>query len=510
MDFDSLSRRELQALCKSNGIRANMSNAAMAEALRCLPSVDRTDEIGRTAPPMSAMKEVTIMEEQTHGSLLPRGSHAPAKIRMIAAGNTEEDVPDLTMQGCQRTAARKAAVAPEAAEAIGEEQELGCPLPRGGRARGKTRKAGARKMEEEVVPGNNRTVAEEAVDAEEVAVGTRTRRSARSKVKIALDQKEEDVQAAVRKEHKADSSGAAIASAVVSDKSCGDSEEHAVVIMVEEGVTKPQEGQNMTRRAAPYKTHEDLQQDQRTAEEVATTKKRTRRSTRSKVAAAARKGQKADSSDTTIGPEVDPKADEVVPKVEEAAKPQEGKNETRRATVYKAREEVQPGQVTVAPEAMAAVEAEEVATAKRKRRSARSKVRVAARKGQKADSSDAVNGPTVSDDPNEEQVGEVVEEGPAKSNEEREQISNVRQFASLPKLEDSPILGVVSKPSAADASDKAAVADEEAIKEDDFTFTGEADLSNLLVNTLDRFAKPMYVSTDKEEKKGSDCWWMLL
>jgi len=170
--------------------------------------VDRNDEIGRTAPPMSAMKEVTIMEEQTHGSLLPRGSHARAKIRMIAAGNTEEDVPDLTMQGCQRTAARKAAVAPEAAEAIGEEKELGCPLPRGGRARGKTRKAGARNMEEEVVPaphalpGNKRTVAEEAVDAEEVAVGMRTRRSARSKVKIALDQKEEDVQAAVRKEHK--------------------------------------------------------------------------------------------------------------------------------------------------------------------------------------------------------------------------------------------------------------------------------------------------------------------
>ena len=93
----------------------------------------------------------------------------------------------------------------------------------------------------------------------------------------------------------------------------------------------------------------------------------------------------ADSSDTTIGPEVDPKADEVVPKVEAAAKPQEGKNETRRATVYKAREEVQPGHVTVAPEAMAAVEAEEVATAKRRRRSARSKVRVAARKGQKGE-----------------------------------------------------------------------------------------------------------------------------
>ncbi|OQU90699.1 uncharacterized protein LOC8079703 isoform X2 [Sorghum bicolor] len=641
MDFDSLPRRELQALCKSNGIRANMSNAAMAEALRCLPSVDRTDEIGRTVPPpppppMSAMKEVTNMEEQTHGSLLPRGGRARAKTRMVAAGNTEEDVADqasLTLQGCQRTVARKAAVPPETAEVIREEQEHG--RPRGGRARGKTRKAGARKTEEEkdvvpapnTLPGNKRTVAEEAaaasVDAEEVAVGMRMRRSARSKVKIVLDQKEEDVQAAVRKEHKG-----AIASAVVSDKRCGYSEEHAVVIAVEEEVAKTQEGQNMTKRAAPYKTHEDLQQDQRMVKEVAAAKKRTRRSTKSKVAAAARKGQKADSSDTTVGPEVDPKEDEVVPKVEECTKPQEGKNETRKATVYKAREEVQPGQVTIAPEAMAAVpqegqnvtrraaphkthedlqqdqrpaeevamakkrtrrstrskvttaarkgqkadssdttigsevdpnehevvpkveeaakpqegenetrkvtvykaqeevqpgqvtvapeaiaavEAEEVATAKRKRRRpTRSKVRVAACKDQKADSSDAVNEPTVSDDPKEEQVVQVVEEGPTKPNEEREQISNVRPFASLPKLVDSPILGVVSKPNAADASDKVAVADEEAIKEDDFTFTGEADLSKLLVNTLDRFAKPMYVSTDKEEKKGSECWWMLL
>jgi len=167
-------------------------------------------------PPMSAMKEVTNMEEQTHGSLLPHGGRARAKTRMVAAGNTEEDVPvpdQATLQGCQKTAARKAAVPPEAEEAIGEGQEHGCPLPRGGRTRGKTRKAGARKTEEEEVvpapntlPGNKRTVAGEAaaapVDAEEAAVGMRTRRSARSKAKIALDQKEEDVQAAARKELK--------------------------------------------------------------------------------------------------------------------------------------------------------------------------------------------------------------------------------------------------------------------------------------------------------------------
>jgi hypothetical protein len=68
--------------------------------------------------------------------------------------------------------------------------------------------------------------------------------------------------------------------------------------VVEEEVTKPQKGQNMA-RAVSYNTHEDLQQDQRTAEEVATTKKRTRRSTRSRVAAAARKGQKGEDKFST-------------------------------------------------------------------------------------------------------------------------------------------------------------------------------------------------------------------
>ena len=39
MDFNTLSRRELQALCKLNGVRANMTNLAMVEALHSLPSV---------------------------------------------------------------------------------------------------------------------------------------------------------------------------------------------------------------------------------------------------------------------------------------------------------------------------------------------------------------------------------------------------------------------------------------------------------------------------------------
>jgi hypothetical protein len=39
MDFLALPRRDLQALCKRNGVRANMTNAAMADALRALPKV---------------------------------------------------------------------------------------------------------------------------------------------------------------------------------------------------------------------------------------------------------------------------------------------------------------------------------------------------------------------------------------------------------------------------------------------------------------------------------------
>jgi hypothetical protein len=39
MDFHALPRRDLQALSKRNGIRANMTNGAMADALAALPAV---------------------------------------------------------------------------------------------------------------------------------------------------------------------------------------------------------------------------------------------------------------------------------------------------------------------------------------------------------------------------------------------------------------------------------------------------------------------------------------
>lgn len=40
MDFHSLARKELQALCKKNKIPANMTNVAMADALQALQQVN--------------------------------------------------------------------------------------------------------------------------------------------------------------------------------------------------------------------------------------------------------------------------------------------------------------------------------------------------------------------------------------------------------------------------------------------------------------------------------------
>jgi hypothetical protein len=47
-------------------------------------------------------------------------------------------------------------------------------------------------------------------------------------------------------------------------------------------------------------------------------------------------------------------------------------------------------------------------------------------------------------------------------------------------------------------------------REDGFGLPGVVDQSTLLVNTLDRFVKPMYKSAVKEEKRQGECWWMLM
>ncbi|BAS90809.1 Os04g0597900 [Oryza sativa Japonica Group] len=81
MDFHALPRRDLQALCKRNGVRANMTNAAMADALAKLATVDGIEEFVKQAvalPPAPATKPAVkaVAEEdprEKKGSPLPRG-----------------------------------------------------------------------------------------------------------------------------------------------------------------------------------------------------------------------------------------------------------------------------------------------------------------------------------------------------------------------------------------------------------------------------------------------------
>lgn len=55
MDFLALPRRDLQALCKRNGVRANMTNAAMAEALAALPTVSKPP-LARSSRPITRVE----------------------------------------------------------------------------------------------------------------------------------------------------------------------------------------------------------------------------------------------------------------------------------------------------------------------------------------------------------------------------------------------------------------------------------------------------------------------
>ena len=97
------------------------------------------------------------------------------------------------------------------------------------------------------------------------------------------------------------SSDVAIGSAIVSEKDCDDPKTHSMILVVEEDFTK---SQNVTKTHVVHEMEEVpapaiLRRSQRTAvpveaEEVGTAKKGTRRSTRSKVAAAALKGQKGE------------------------------------------------------------------------------------------------------------------------------------------------------------------------------------------------------------------------
>ncbi|KAG8066082.1 hypothetical protein GUJ93_ZPchr0004g39860 [Zizania palustris] len=148
MDFHALPRRDLQALCKRNGVRANMTNVAMAEALASLPTVDGLEEFvkepavvevvppekkGRRPCATAKSPEVIMLddsdeeektevapEEKAHASLL-RGCHGtvrssqhirPDDGEVAEKRDLNQDANEATLREGRRGASRRARAAP--------------------------------------------------------------------------------------------------------------------------------------------------------------------------------------------------------------------------------------------------------------------------------------------------------------------------------------------------------------------------------------------------------------
>ncbi|CAN6236119.1 unnamed protein product [Urochloa humidicola] len=153
MDFLALPRRDLQALCKRNGVRANMTNAAMAEALAVLPTVDGIEGYIKqpVAVPAPAAKAVVQEAEEVEprlekqGSPLPRGRRVTAKTKeptkpedaKQANATLEQNTEDAPAP--RRGASRRARPAPVVPKPTGkasaeEEKQGSSPLVEDGEA----------------------------------------------------------------------------------------------------------------------------------------------------------------------------------------------------------------------------------------------------------------------------------------------------------------------------------------------------------------------------------------
>nr|CAB3485630.1 unnamed protein product [Digitaria exilis] len=139
MDFLALPRRDLQALCKRNGVRANMTNVAMAEALAALPAVDGIEEYVKVpvaVPAPESKAAAAERQREKQGSPLPRGRRVTVKAVEADVGKVDveedekrelakEDPPALGVgrRGPSRRARPVPAVATPVVEPVGKEEE---------------------------------------------------------------------------------------------------------------------------------------------------------------------------------------------------------------------------------------------------------------------------------------------------------------------------------------------------------------------------------------------------
>ncbi|KAM0891388.1 hypothetical protein ACQ4PT_026455 [Festuca glaucescens] len=251
VDLNTLSRRELQALCKLNGVRANMTNLAMVEALQSLPSVDGIDQIGTTlclpTPGKSAMKSALRTaaasdQQQQQGSPLPRGRRVSVKSPEAIRMDAEEEEGDETKRDLVREIVRTPGVALRSTSRRPRATPAPLPTPAAGTLRRSQRS----------------TVRKATAPVEEVEVSTvkrSTRKTAIPKVVIDFDQEEEDAAVATQEEDKVQQ---VEPKGVTSDEKCDDPVEEEVTKLPEEGNSKGDEPEQGEEGAAAIEKEEKL------------------------------------------------------------------------------------------------------------------------------------------------------------------------------------------------------------------------------------------------------------
>ncbi|XP_010485648.1 PREDICTED: lisH domain-containing protein C1711.05-like [Camelina sativa] len=129
MDFDSLPRRDLQFFCKRNKIPANMTNIAMADALKSLEIVEGIDDFMNQSPTSVARtaarttRKKATKDDTQSSDLVTRSCYVGKSL----AGEMEQENRDTNMllhpsvaQGRRRAAATSVAVKLDVTDAIPE------------------------------------------------------------------------------------------------------------------------------------------------------------------------------------------------------------------------------------------------------------------------------------------------------------------------------------------------------------------------------------------------------
>ncbi|XP_047966891.1 glutamic acid-rich protein-like isoform X2 [Salvia hispanica] len=112
MDFHSLTRRELQAFCKRNKIPANMTNAAMADALTALQIVEGIEDFMQTSQSESTQSSMELQDslEVTSPYVPPTGGRST---RQRNVSNAEPVLMTTARRTTRKTAVKAQADAME-------------------------------------------------------------------------------------------------------------------------------------------------------------------------------------------------------------------------------------------------------------------------------------------------------------------------------------------------------------------------------------------------------------